>query len=740
MLGGVGNVGRVGAGRRRLLASASVLTLTTAKLDADSRTASAGNWDGGRVTTARASSGLGGIGFAALIQPLAGNIFLIDQGHNHAVGDTTTLAMLERSKSLSVATTGNPAFAITARGADANFSINSDGRASVLTQTGNIVVSASVGVNDTASYFNTRDDNVTAAVGWKTVRHAAAYADALGAAGKRWYVGNEIPRGRAQYFETKTVASGTCSATNTGNFVDGESYGAVGVVGVFAAGAPRPLVKVASAPAQDQYTVSAGGVYAFGGTAPISVFIAYNANGTSGNPTDDRIRVINEWCNSSAANFVSTVNGIDYLIAGLQYNRPWVRVVDTFNAVLDTASGALQLALPGTMDNLQLHGFAPGQHLVATAFKAKFDADFPGAKRLDYRPTRNNWYSARGTGAAGVSHSGTLPPSMRWTAGNEVPTLISVNGVPIGRADTATGVITGTGIASGALNFATGAWSIAWTASATSMPNNAQLWFEQDIGNFDVATLAAGTISRNPQMNGLLDMTPASGSNLTVTTGTTSVTGLTGSQIPYGWDFTNAALNAAIANNNATSNATVSVRVTTAAGFNRFNLAIAGIHTAIIQAGLTQTVANGPNNRMPTTGEMFVAGEITYAAHPTIGRLYGTTAGSLTQSSVTPPVTRTGSSGSRSDTVAVSTRIQDTGTALYIDDKLLAVAGGPLTLYRASPLLDLTGPAGSAAVSWTSLSVASAINTVANVPFAVEFGIGRLQLRNATAAALAAAA
>lgn len=692
--------------------------LSSAKYDGDSRTASMGGRSvasSSLTTTAGFGTGPNAVG---LIAAVCGNKWLLGEGFNHAIGASTTLAMLERSRSTSIASTGNPAGPISQGATDGQFSALSDGVATVKTFSGSHVFSSSVSVNDgsglPANYYNSPQ---TAS---QTLAVLATYADELGAAGKAWYVGNEFPRGRKAFLmESRTISGSSCTASETSNFVDGESYGAPGVIGVFASGHPRYCTKVSSSPGQDQYTVAAG-VYTFGGTPPVTANITYTAANSLIAPSALTL-VVHEWMTSSAANFVSTVNGINYGVPGLLYNRPWVRVFDSWAALLDTGASPANMSLPGTMDNLQLHHTIYGGYRNAIAAKAKLDADYPASPSLEQRPLRNNWYAARGINS-GTVYSGTLPVSMRTaaTGGAPAPTLIAMNGVPIGKVDTSTGAITGTGIVSGAgsfLTFSTGAWQITFT-SAAQAPLNGQIRFEQDIGNYDLTTMTEGTIGRNALMNGLLDMTPASGSNLSTTIGSSSITGVTNSQVPYGWSLLNAAFNTAVGNGTASVTITAP---TTADGYPRFNCEIEGSHTAATALQLSNVLAN--TSARVGAGDKAVCGaRVCYAKHGIIGKFYGTLGAQVNISFQHASYNVNSSSGTQAITFT-SARTNDGGTGMYIDDTLLNAAGGELDLYRLSSQVDLTGR------TPTTVTFTLTINTAANVPFAGSFGFGQSQVR-----------
>ncbi len=705
------------------IAGFTLPALTSAKFNGDSRTAGSGDYinNAGSVSV---SVGMYGVASAGLIQSLAGNPFLLRQGFQHGVGASTSRAHEERDKSTSIATTGNPALADTGIAADANFSFRSDGAATALTQAGAHVFSVSVGVNDNGgsagAFYN------APSTAWQTLRTIARIADAYGAAGKVWYLGNEFPRGDSYYtMEQRTVSGGTCTAANTTNFLDGESFGTTGVIGLFASGLPRPLTKVASAPAQDEYTVTSGGLYTFGGTAPTTVWLSYNASPAGGrNATYDQLRIIKEFCESSAPNFVSTVNGVNYGIPGLRFGRPWVRVVDTFGALVNPASGAAQLPKPGTYDSLQLHNLGYGQYLAGKAFAAAIAADYPTRPDRSGKPTRNNWFAARGLGT-GTAFSGTLPPTMRSAfTGGPVPTLVARNGVVIGSVDPGTGAITGTagsGIVSGTLNFATGVWSITFAANS-DMPANAQLWFEQDIGNYDVAAFTEGSIGRNAAMNGLLDPFTAVGTNLTVVNGSSSITGIASTAIPYGYTLINPALDAAIVAGTAVAAVT---NGTDADGFPMFLFDLQGRHSAAMLPSLsTSNIANFGGRVTPGDQVLFGA-NVRHARHPSIGKHYGNNGytGQI-MINLSTPLARPSPTGPRNVT-SLSSRVHDAGTGLYqVDEQIMRDEGGTWDQYRVAALLDTTGAAFNTAQGTIFLT-----RSVANVPIAVRIGVGRVQAR-----------
>lgn len=669
----------------------------------DSRPANSGTRGAGG-SACNITHGMGATGSFGLMQPLMGNKWLLDSGYNHGVGGSTSEAAYQRFLSNSIASTGNPAFALTNVSFDNAYSAGSDGAYDGATALGkhDFILT---GVNDPsgngAAYYN------VPFTGYQSLRSLAKLVDASLAAGRMPILCNGLPRGRKAFvMQPLTIVGNTATATETGNFVDGESYGAVGVVGRFADSPfPRPMTKVASAPGQDQYTVTSGGVYTFGGTAPTNVWASYAA-ANSLIATSNSERIIRDWCNSSAANF--TWGGNDYTLPGAKYGRPLLRVPDTFAAMVDAATGASELAKPGTMDDLQLHTIHAGAALVSTAVIDALSPDYASSPSLDMRPTRNNWYLAKGNGLQTVFNC-TLPPSMRIA----VPTLVSINGAVIGSVDPSTGAITGTGIVSGTCDFATGA--VTFTISAGSvMPANAQLWFEQDLGPNG---------ERNGQMNGLMDMFQVSNPNIGTSTGTSDVTGVAATSVPFGWALTAGNLNTAIANGTA---AIVVGTRTTPDGYNMFSGRVDGIHTADINTRLGQTFNSGAARI--TSGSRAITGFSEYLGPGASGRMYGTRGvsavflvgvASLAVPSSTGPVNVT----------QVSTGISDGFYPLgLMDDMTLGlvngITGNGYNLHKITPRNDLTGATiGTCTITYT-------IITVPNIPFSFEFGIGQSQTRD----------
>lgn len=711
--------------------SSSLAAFTVSTYNADSRTANSG----GRSASASlvtVAAGNNGTNMAGYIQAVCGNPYLLREGYQHAVGGSTTLAHLNRAQSLNIATTGNPAYDTTGASPDGIWSQGSDGLTSDISQSGSHIISPSVGVNDgggvTGAFYN-----AGGVVAVNTLKTIAAIADLYGQAGKVWYVGNELPRGRTHFpLELHTVSGGAWSTTYSTNFTDGESYSAVGVVGFFdAENKWRPMRKVASNPGQDEYVITSPGNYLAGGTPPSSTRTTYNAEPGGLSATSTALKIINEFMNSSAANFVSAINGVDYAIPGLQHNRPWVRVADTFNAYLDTSTGSQQLAAPGTLDNLQLHGTQLAAYRVAKAFRTKMLADYPSLATVDQRPTRNNWWAARGTGSA-TTFSGTLPPTMRvGFTDSPAPTLVTLDGAPIGKVDTTTGAITGSGVTGGSLNFSTGAFTL---TLPTAPANNSRIWFEQDIGNFDLATMTEGTIGRNALYNGLFDLTPASGGNLTITTGTVLAalaTALPTATVPYGWDVSGGT-GAALANG-------VTAGTTSLLGGND-TIVLDGktypLHMAEFAGYETsggpllqyqQYNINGFALRANIPGGAYgkvMSGAYLRYMRPTLmGRTYGTLGHRFQIGGGCNAVPRNSPSGIVNST-GWRSNWGDGATGMYIGDELLAEEGGELGLHLVSPTISLDG---MTAITNPAFSISLA--ATASVPFSAKLGMTRAQVR-----------
>ncbi|WP_313534413.1 hypothetical protein [Sphingomonas sp.] len=711
------------------------------KVDGDSRSANAGSHSIG--TTTFTNYGVTGATHMGLLQQLFDNAFMLAQGYNHAIGGSTTYAMLKRSETLATATTGNQAATeisavggnyLGAQVADGQFSSGSDGLASVRTQSGNYVFSASVSVNDgsgnQAAYYN------QPVLAKTTMLKVAAYADALIAAGKTWVLGNEMARGGSAYLmDPKTPSANAWAATSGVKFQDGESYGAPGVI-AWDGGTTMPYVmtKVASNPGQGQYTVDASGNYLAGGTAPAKVWLNNNAGADNASPFGLTMR---DWFNSSAANFTSTQSGalIDYAIPGFQYGRPQHLVVDSFGATLDASSGTSYRSKPGMLDNLSLHAAnALGSFRWAKAAKAAFIARFGAIPNSnDQRPTRNNWQFARGTGV-GTTFTGVLPPTMRLGfTGTPAKTLLSINGAVIGKVDTATGVITGPNITGGSYNFTTGAITVSLN-SASLMPANAQLWAEQDIGNYDYANMVEGTIGRNTIMNALMD--PAgtalssetvSGSNITAFVGTSNINGVNANQVPWGIVLGGTTAGFTAVNDMLTAG-TLQFAVLSGIdpdGFPYFGFEALGIHTAAATFRVSTPSLNGVQLRL-NGGSIYAGLRTVYMKHSVLGRFFGTVGRAFSGSTAASPgVTRTTNNGAQVTATQLLTRGADGTSGMFIDDTLLNEAGGTgFATYAVSPLLDVSDVTG-----FGTSSANADIPTAANTPFAFRVLFGRMQFR-----------
>lgn len=708
--------------------------LTTAKVDGDSRSQNMGGRSvtgpGGGFT---ATGGYGnGYSATGLIQPICGNKWIHDEGYLHAVGATSTKTMQYRSQTTDIDSTlpgdltANPGYVFSGsvQPAEAEWSILSDSLFTVVTQPGHHVFLL-CSVNDTATNYNTPFTNSV------SLTIIGQYLDALGAAGKMVYLANELPRGDSYYQMEAHGAAASITVTNNAfpaNFQDGDSFGDIGVVGWAGAGTlPVPFTKVGSAPGQNQYTVAAG-VYAQGGTAR-QVWINYNATPTGGRTNNTATgRVMNDWFNSSAANFVSSL-GDNYGVPGCQYQRPYVHVFDSWGALLDPAhAGGSNIPLPATFDILQLHPSMPAAARYAAALKTAFDADYPSAPSLELRPIYNNWYIARHNGLLG-NQTGTLPPSMRIAKAG----LLSGSGVPFASVD-ASGNVTpiagnpafvDSNPANSFFNFSTGAWKVHYTASGF-FSNGTQIWFEQDIGNYDLVNMVEGTIGRNCLMNGMMDGFTAVGFNLPAVNGTSTVTGITAAMIPYGWGITGAGLNTAI----AAGNAAITVgQETWGDGYPRFFIEIEGVHTATMNIQFQSATVNAPLARLQQA--RFQSGlRQMYAKHSTNGHLYGTFSNTLTGNiNQVPSINRLASGRPSANTTVsgLATRTVDGGAAMYVSDAFLAVpffGGNSSDLYRLAPLSDLTGNNGS-----TTTLTQLLLNTN-NVPIAIRYGMGQAQLRS----------
>jgi hypothetical protein len=234
--------------------------------------------------------------------------------------------------------------------------------------------------------------------------------------------------------------------------------------------------------------------------------------------------------------------------------------------------------------------------------------------------------------------------------------------------------------------------------------------------------MAEGTVGRNAEMNGLMDMTAASGTGLSVFTGASSVAGVSNAQIPYGWTFSGPNLSAAISAGTATASVSSG---TSADGFPTITVDWEGLISSAPQFQFVNAAAN--SGARLTAGDHYMGGaRISYANHPTNGGLYGASGCENKAQLQSAAVIRNSPSGPQSVTllaervVAGSTAV---GTNLYCDSSLIADWGGPLDLYHVAPLIDTSG------CTFLTLNHTLTVTGTSGVPFAGRYVFGQTQVR-----------
>lgn len=453
---------------------------------------------------------------AGWFQHTALNKILRTLGGQYAFPSSTTLRQANALASASVATTGNSAQALTsaANNADAAFNPYSSGDWSVLDNPANVVVYLPAVENDRGSAYYTGFSPAPL----RSMLLIADMLDDLEAADKIVLLGNEMPNGyRPVFAEAKTLTGSTSTPTNTTGFVDGESFG---VVGVIDGDTNLPMPKVVGAPGVGQYSIT-GTTYTWNATRPSKVFKTY----CYGPEATVAYKVIaHEWLQSSASNFVGS-NGTDYGVPGALFGRTKVFSLDTWGALLDPTSGANNYAKKGALSDT-VH---PGQYgglLAGKAFASKVQDLWPGLASQALRPTKNNWKATIASGTLGtVPQKLTFHPvpgvmgALPLTPGAQRVRLVSNLGTWVGN-DMGDGTIAGEGFSTVpgdcTINYATGIITVKVTAPANTTAASVFV-VEQDPANI----LA----------NGLFD--PGQGN------GTAKPAGITGAELPAGWAFVN---------------------------------------------------------------------------------------------------------------------------------------------------------------------------------------------------------
>lgn len=595
-----------------------------------------------------------------------GNKVLRADGCMYAVASSTSLRQSNALASASVASTGNPAQALTGISADANYNPLSSGEFSILDNPGNVVVYLPAVENDRSSTYYSTPGPI------RSMQLIADMLDDLEAAGKIVLLGNEMPNGfRPIYAEAKTLSSNTTTAANTTSFSDGESWGVVGVIN---GDTSTPMTKVASAPGVGEYTVSGAGVYTFNASYPSKVFLTY-CYGPEATVTYKVI--LHEWLQSAAPNFVGS-NSVDYGVPGALHGRQTVFSFDTWGALLDPASGGSLYAKKGALSDT-VHPARYGGLVTANRFKELVDTLWPGLPSRARRPTRNNWNATIASGTLGtVFQKLTLNPApftLPLTPGQQRVRLVSNLGSWIG-TDDGLGKIVGVGFSDVAgdctINYATGVITVKFASPANTQAAS-NIIVEQDYDNL--------------LSNGLFD--GAQGTNALPA-------GVTGDALPNRWALTlNAELSTALTTGKAAGGIDIShARVTAPDGTPGIEFTIdgnpgGGTATMTLQpsVSLYQPVFRFPAN---SKFRAAVNARIDKGAN---GKLYGLASVALT-SSLTSSSTFTRPYNANNLSAVTATVGGGSASSPYSDQ--LLIAGDPLDLELLTDALSTIGMTPSA--------------------------------------------
>ena len=421
-------------------------------------------------TQLRASEALG-----SLIADATNGALSFSESYLFAIPGETSLGMLDKMSLTGIATTGNPAYAKTSQSADNNLNTYSSGTYSVLTHPANVALMF-ISVNDQTigSYYT------SPLISMQTI---AAALDLLKP--KTVYLMNEFPRNTQMvWWEAQTVTLLACQSTNTVGFIDGESFGVVGLLNKTTGAV---YTKVTSLTAVGQYTVTAGGAYAFYvGDTISTALLTYSWRGGYGT-TSTQITMHN-WLQSNLPTFIDPVSNVRYNISGALFNRPHVFSVDSWGAVLDPVYTASPSCIPGgSMDALHLTPYTNKliSQAVAATHKRAYPAGAPdlsglvksgyldGSQHICGAP--NNIRIATGDFAT-KTWTRTLPSTMvPVTPG----TLAVWTGQVIGFDDGA-GHLVGTGVGTSTINYATGVITFVVTGTA---PGSVGIYAQTDPTN-----------------------------------------------------------------------------------------------------------------------------------------------------------------------------------------------------------------------------------------------------------------
>lgn len=429
-------------------------------------------------------------------------------GGVYAVTSTTNLRQLDSMSTTSVAATGNPAGGATPAGTglavDLQFNVNASGDFSPVGHPANTAFFQPAVVNDINAPLHYTNETVSA-------NEIISIVNALTGSGKNVFVGNEMPKGYTTiYNEKHTLSGNTFVATNTANFLDGDSFGLTG--SVIDVGTCTVLTKTAGVPNPGEYAVNpATATYTVNAGAPpavVSISYTYSQGVTLAYQTN-----LHEWLSSNfgPGNFISSL-GKDFGMPGFLYNRAGVIPIDYWGAFIDPASGTNRSSKRG----YQQDGIHPNQTGgLATKAVVKAAKTLAGWDSLPSKTKavnkNNNAVSATTSGTLSYGPYVPVGPMAGYSFGSTQVRVI--NGTyNLVATETSPGVLTGTGFASGTINTTTGA--ISFTLS-TNPGSGGLIIIEQDPFNMmpnPMFDIAQGTVAL-----------PA---------------GVTGSLLPKGWTLT----------------------------------------------------------------------------------------------------------------------------------------------------------------------------------------------------------
>jgi hypothetical protein len=234
---------------------------------------------------------------------------------------------------------------------------------------------------------------------------------ALGPSGcnKIVILADELPRGLAEGtawggYELHTISNGSTTVTNASLYYDTAGVCYVPTTSVPGSGQPFTpgtndgvcLTKVASSPAQGQYSVSSGGVYTFNSAdngARVGIYYRWKSYavpiGTGGS---NYLTTIHDFIDSTqCGSFTDPISGATFPYSGIKCpgKYPWVHVASTWAQWVDPTTGINNYPLPYVATD-GLHSSSYGGRLAATAMLAAAPAGAIPSKAPFPLPTLNN--------------------------------------------------------------------------------------------------------------------------------------------------------------------------------------------------------------------------------------------------------------------------------------------------------------------------------------------------------------